>query len=55
MMADKVTIDLGSDQPKHTVYEAMEKLGKMALKLRESDAMFQRVAQQISPDFLHHE
>ena len=51
MMADKVTIDLGSDQPKHTVYEAMEKLGKMALKLRESDAMFQRVAQQMSPDY----
>lgn len=51
MMADKVTIDLGSDQPKHTVYEAMEKLGKMALKLQESDAMFQRIAQQMPPDY----
>ena len=51
MMADKVTIDLGSDQPKQTVYEAMEKLGKLVLELQESDARFQRVTQHMLPDY----
>lgn len=49
-MSDKVTIDLGNQPPKQTAYEALEKIGKMALKLRESDAMFQRMAQQLSSD-----
>ena len=51
MMADKVTIDLGNEQPKHTVYEAMEKLGKLVLEPQESDARFQRVAQHMLPDY----
>ena len=51
MMADKVTIDLGNEQPKQTVYEAMEKLGKLVLELQESDARFQRVAQHMLPDY----
>ena len=51
MMTDKVTIDLGNEQPKQTVYEAMEKLGKLVLELQESDARFQRVAQHMLPDY----
>ena len=51
MMADKVTIDLGNEQPKQTVYEAMEILGKLVLEPQESDARFQRLSQQISPDY----
>ena len=48
-MANEVTIDLGNEPPKQTAYDALEKIGKMALKLRESDAMFQRMAQQLYP------
>ena len=50
-MADNVTIDLGNEPPKQTAYEALEKLGKMAIKLHESDAFFQRLSQQLSPDY----
>lgn len=49
-MAEKVTIDLGNEPPKQTAYEALEKLGKLANKLRENDAKFQRIAQQFSPE-----
>lgn len=44
-MGNKVTIDLGDEVPKNTAHEALEKIGKMALKLRESDANLQRVIQ----------
>lgn len=49
-MTDKITIDLGNEPPKQTAYEALEKLGMLANKLRENDIKFQRMAQQFSPE-----
>lgn len=45
-MANKVTFDLGNEQSKGTVSEALEKLGKIALQLREQDVGLQRMIQQ---------
>lgn len=46
-MADKITIDMGDTSWKPTAFEALEKLGRLAVKMQEDDAKMQRIAQQI--------
>lgn len=50
-MAEKITIDLGDIPAKPTAFEALEKIGRMTVKMQEQDAKFQRLAQRLSvPD-----
>lgn len=50
-MADKITIDMGDAPAKNTAFEALEKLGRLAIKMQEEDARIQRMTQHlIYPD-----
>ena len=50
-MAEKNTIDVGDEPAKPTAFEALEKIGRLAVKIQEQDAIFQRLAQHLTvPD-----
>jgi len=50
-MAEKITIDVGDAPAKPTAFEALEKIGRLAVKMQEQDAKFQRLAQHLTvPD-----
>ena len=50
-MAEKNTIDVGDEPAKPTAFEVLEKIGRLAVKMQEQDAKFQRLAQHLTvPD-----
>lgn len=50
-MAERITIDVGDAPAKPTAFEALEKIGRLAVKMQEQDAKFQRLAQHLTvPD-----
>ena len=42
-MGEKITIDLGDTPAKLTAFEALEKVGRLAAKMQEQNAIFQRI------------
>lgn len=50
-MAEKITIDVGDTPAKATAFAALEKIGRLAVKMQEQDVKFQRLAQHLTvPD-----
>ena len=50
-MGEKITIDLGDTPAKLTAFEALEKVGRLAAKMQEQNAIFQRHTQRLTiPD-----
>jgi len=50
-MSEKIKIEIVDAPAKPTVYEALEKLGRLAVKMQESDAKMQKIAQRfVVPD-----